>query len=168
MKTARAGSVKPILVLGLGNILLRDDGFGPTLVERLRAKMPEDEDVEFADGGTIGLGLLKLLAEREAVLLLDAFRAGLDPGELVVRDRFDPTEAGPTPGRSAHEGNAAALLGVAAFTGDLPRRLAVIGVEPGEIVTGWGLTAEVEESLERAEREALRLIAEMREACSCV
>jgi hydrogenase maturation protease len=168
MSTAKPGLAKPVLVLGLGNTLLKDDGFGPTLLERLRPHFTCADDVEFVDGGTIGLGLLTQLADRRAVLILDAFKSGKKPGTLIVKHALEPGEAGPPPGRSAHEGNASALLAVAAFTGDLPERVAVIGVEPDEIATGYGLTPVVEASLVKAEREALHLIEELLEVTACV
>lgn len=164
----RPGSVKPVLVLGLGNVLLRDDGFGPLLVERLVARFGEEEDVEFVDGGTIGLGLLSVMAEREAVLILDAFRTGQAPGTLVEKRQFAAEEAGPMPGRSAHEGNAAGLLAVAALTGDLPGRLAVLGVEPGEIATGMGLSTAVEAVMDEAEERAVAMMRALREERVCV
>ncbi len=115
MSTATPGSVKPILVLGLGNLLLTDDGFGPTLLERLRNSQQEDRHVEYVDGGTMGLGLLSLLSGRTAVILLDAFCSSQPPGTLVVKRNIEWNEVGAVKGRSAHEGNAAGLLAVAAL-----------------------------------------------------
>lgn len=167
MPTAKPGLVKPILVLGLGNVLLKDDGFGPTLLDRLRTRYTCADEIEFVDGGTIGLGLLNQLSGRSAVLILDAFRTGQPAGTVIVRKHFNTSEAGSQSGRSAHEGNAASLLAVAAFTGDLPERLAVIGVEPDEIATGLGLSAVVESSLAEAEQAALAVIDELLEAAVC-
>lgn len=168
MSIAIPGSVRPILVLGLGNLLLMDDGFGPALVERLRRRTQDDEAVELIDGGTLGLGLLGLLGGRRAVLLLDAFRSGTAAGTLTIHRDFRPVEAGPLPGRSAHEGNAASLLAAAALTGDLPERLCVIGIEPGQIETGVGFSAAVASRLAEAEDAALRLIDDLRELPTCV
>jgi hydrogenase maturation protease len=168
MLTAKPGSVKPVLVLGLGNLLLTDDGFGPALVERLRVHQNSFPDVEFVDGGTMGLGLLSLLTARRAVLFLDAFCAGQTPGSLVVRRDIQWNEVGAVKGRSAHEGNAGGLLAVAALTGDLPDRLAVIGIEPAQIATGIGLSPVVNAALDEAEKQALQLIGELLEVPLCV
>lgn len=158
MSTATPGSVKPLLVLGLGNLLLRDDGFGPQLASRLQASLPEDPLVDIVDGGTIGLGLLSLLSERRAVIFLDAFHSGLPPGSLSICRDFQAEDAGSSQGRTSHDGNAATLLAVAALSGDLPPMLALVGVEPLEIETGIGLSAPVHASLPQAEAQTQRLI----------
>ena len=161
MPIVQPGSVKPVLVLGLGNMLLRDDGFGLVLLERLRHRYAASSEMEFVDGGTMGLGLLSLFEGRKAIVILDAFRTGQPAGTVVVRPDFNAIEAGIQTGRSAHEGNAAGLLAVAAFTGDLPERMAVIGVEPADISTGVGLSFVVEQSLDSAEQQAQQVIAEL-------
>ncbi len=165
--TAKHGSAKPVLVLGLGNLLLRDDGFGPSLIERLQPHLRDSTEVELVDGGTIGLGLLSVLGGRRAVLILDAFQGGKPAGTLHCYRDFDPAMAGAAQGRSAHEGNAGALLAVAALTGDLPERLAVIGIEPSEISTGFELSEPVAERMEEATALALGLVAELREVTAC-
>lgn len=167
MPTATPGSAKPILVLGLGNLLLMDDGFGPALVERLRCRVKDATAIELLDGGTMGLGLLGLLEGRRAVLLLDAFRSGAEPGTLAVYEDFGWQGAGHEAGRSAHEGNAASLLAVAALLGEVPKRLCLIGIEPGQIATGVGFSAAVEARLEEAEEAALRLLDGLLEQPAC-
>lgn len=162
MSTATLGLVKPLLVLGLGNLLLGDDGFGPHLAARLQGSYSEDPFVEVVDGGTIGLGLLSLFSGRKAIILLDAFHSGLPPGSLSIHRDFLPEEAGSSKGRTAHDGNAASLLAVAALSGDLPPRLALVGVEPFAIETGIGLSAPVQASLPQAEIQAQQLIQSIR------
>lgn len=168
MRIATHGLVKPVLVLGLGNTLLTDDGFGPVVIERLHEHFGCASEVELVDGGTIGLGLLTLLAGREALVIVDAFRAGEEPGTVMVFDAFDPLKAGSLRGRSAHESNAASLLAVAAFTGDLPQRIGVIGIEPAEIATGMGLSPVVAARLDEAVGQAVELIDEIVGARVCV
>jgi hydrogenase maturation protease len=167
MLTAKHGSVKPVLVLGLGNLLLRDDGFGPALIDRLQPYFKDSDEVELVDGGTIGLGLLSVVGGRRAVLILDAFQGGKPAGTIHCYRDFDTALAGAAQGRSAHEGNAGALLAVAALTGDLPERLAVIGIEPSEISTGYELSTAVAQRMEEATGLALELVAELREVAAC-
>src|SRR5450756_627755 len=74
----------PILVLGLGNLLLSDDAAGLQLHAALLAERGATDQVEFVDGGTQGLALLHYLANRRAVLVLDAVGLGAEPGSVHV------------------------------------------------------------------------------------
>ena len=62
----------PLLVLGLGNMLLSDDGFGLVLLAELARGHAQDHTIEFLDGGTLGTALLGELEGRRALLILDA------------------------------------------------------------------------------------------------
>jgi len=93
-----------VLVLGLGNVLLGDDGLGIDAVTRLARDYSIPPGVRLADGGTLGLSLLGLLAESERVILVDAVRTDAPAGSLVridgdelmdaVRDRLSPHQVG--------------------------------------------------------------------------
>lgn len=168
-KTGSAnGGTKPILVLGLGNTLLRDDGIGPYLIHRLEAEYGDHPEVDLVDGGTQGLMLLGQFSGREAVLILDAFKLGFAPGSLHVIRQAQPSDTGKYQGRTTHEGNAAGLLATAALTGDLPPRVYVLGIEPDKIETGNSLSCEVAAMVPAAMDKAMELIAEMMEVSVCV
>ncbi|MGZ3467555.1 MAG: hydrogenase maturation protease, partial [Gemmatimonadaceae bacterium] len=70
-------------VIGLGNPLMGDDGFGLEVLARLRDEWILD-GVELADGGTWGMSLLPIIEDAERLLLLDAIAAGAEPGDVVV------------------------------------------------------------------------------------
>lgn len=144
----------PILVLGLGNVLLEDDGAGPALLGLLAGRHGTDSRVEFVDGGTQGLALLGYLSNRQAVLILDAVALGDKPGSVHVREDAQVLDLGSSRSRTAHEGNAGELLRVAALLGDLPDHVVLVGVEPKHIRTGLGLSQDVQASLPVALREA--------------
>ena len=151
-----------ILVLGLGNTLLRDDGVGPALLERLC----ESEDrwqgeVEFLDGGTQGLALLGRLSGRRALIIVDAMR--LDAPAGTVHRLTLPELQGLTPGRasSGHEGNAGELLAAAQLLDELPDRVFVVGVEPETISTGLGLSSSVQQALPDASDQVACLLAQL-------
>src|ERR1039457_4189410 len=74
----------PVLVLGLGNLLLSDDAAGLHLEAALQAERGDSPQVEFVDGGTQGLALLDYLSNRRAVLVLDAVGLGAEPGSVHV------------------------------------------------------------------------------------
>ena len=138
----------PILVLGLGNQLLSDDGVGPVLLEELAASaIPWPSDVEFLDGGTQGLALLGHLSGRQALIIVDALHTGAPPGTVHRLTLNELRELSAGRAHSAHEGNAGELLAAAQLIGELPDRLFVVGIEPERIVTGVGLSDAVQQAL---------------------
>ena len=143
-----AADRRPILVLGLGNPLLRDDGVGLELLGRLRRRLGARTDVECVDGGTQGVALLGYLCERSALLILDALALGTRAGEVTVL--HDPLRHAAPRGIGAHGANADGLLAAAALLGDLPERTVLVGVRPEELRTGIGLSAAVERALPEA------------------
>ncbi|MHC5002008.1 MAG: hydrogenase maturation protease [Planctomycetota bacterium] len=146
------GATPPVLVLALGNMLLRDDGFGLVLLEQLRERLGGKADLELVDGGTQGIALVGLLSGRRAVLVLDAVARGAPPGTVHVID--DAVAEAPPRGGTAHEGNAGDLLAAAALIGDLPPVVRVVGVEPEVVRTGTGLSDTVASALPEALRAA--------------
>ena len=82
----------PLLVLGLGNVLLEDDGVGAAAVSLLLERYKVPPGVQVLDGGTLGLSLLPYLNAADAVILIDAVRAEGPPGSLV---RVEGNEVAP-------------------------------------------------------------------------
>lgn len=143
-------------MLGLGNLLLTDEGVGLTLLERLQKSRDWGDRVEFVDGGTRGLVLLGFLEQRKALLILDAMGLGDPPGDVRVLEGYEEfLHLASAPG-SAHEGNALQLLQSAYLIGAAPPRLAVVGIAPAVLQTGIGLsdivTRAVPDALQQAER----------------
>lgn len=155
----------PILVLALGNTLLTDDGVGARVLELLASELSMGDSLcELVDGGTRGMALLGLLSDRRAVLILDAVAHGAEPGVVhVIRDRAAAVSAAPPAGLTAHEGNAGELLRAAMLLGDLPEHVIIIGVEPGRLQTGFGLTPAVEEGARGAAARAAEILRELSE-----
>jgi hydrogenase maturation protease len=152
----------PVLVLGLGNLLLGDDGVGLRLLEDLRDESGEAGGVEFVDGGTQGLALLGYLAERPAVLILDAVGLGEAPGTVHVLDESSIAQMRTRAAATAHEGNALEVLAMARLLGQAPGRVRIVGVEPAVVRTGIGLSPAVESALPAALAEARRVLETMR------
>ncbi|NTV64847.1 MAG: hydrogenase maturation protease, partial [Oscillochloris sp.] len=69
--------------MGLGNIILRDEGLGVRAYERLVERYTLPADIEGMDGGTLGLNLLPYLEDARRVLLIDAVRSGHEPGSII-------------------------------------------------------------------------------------
>lgn len=135
----------PVLVLAIGNRLLRDDGVGMELLSRLEPFSQEwGTAVELIDGGTCGLALLGAVLGRAAVVFLDAVKLGAEPGSVHVLRKGDLLGmGGGGKGSTAHEGGAKDILAALELLGGTPREVAVVGVEPECFATGIGLSDRV-------------------------
>jgi hydrogenase maturation protease len=137
----------PLLLLGLGNVLCRDDGAGVAALYRLRRAYELPAGVLAVDGGTLGLDLLPLVERAQRVLLVDAVGADAPPGTLV---RLEGNEVAPAVRErlSPHQIGVADLLGGAALLDRYPGEVVIVGVVPESIDLGLGCTPAVEASLD--------------------
>lgn len=133
---------KSVVVLGLGNLLRRDEGLGIRAMERLQARYALPETVLLVDGGTLGLDLLCYLEDAERVLILDAALTDGPPGTLL-RIAGDDIPAFFGMRTSPHEIALADLLAVTKLRGTEPRELVFLGMQPRELRLGWGLSEAV-------------------------
>lgn len=157
--SAKIGKAAPILVLGLGDIQLHDDGFGPSVVEGLAHEYKSAAGVvEFLDGGTQGLALLDRVADCKALVILDALATGHEPGSVCVLEGQEVLRFATSREHSSHEGNAGELLATAAFLGELPEKCYIIGVEPKSLNTGVGLSRDVHKSVKAALESAHHIL----------
>ena len=125
-----------VLVLGLGNILLRDEGVGVRALERLQAEYDLSPRVRALDGGTMGLDLLPYLYGASSLLMLDALQMGGPPGSLA-RLADDEIPAALAIKLSVHQVGLQELLAASRFQGTLPAKMTLLGLEPATI--DWGL-----------------------------
>jgi len=153
----------PILVLGLGNLLLSDDGIGPAVLEQLAGSSSTlwPAEVEFVDGGTQGLALLGQFTGRRAVIIVDALQTGTAPGTVHRLTLNELREVSPGRANSGHERNAGELLGAAQLLGELPDRLFVVGVEPEKISTGFGLSDAVKQAIPAVIDQVICLLSQL-------
>jgi hydrogenase maturation protease len=119
----------PLLILGLGNVLLGDDGVGGAAIARLLEDYSVPRGARVLDGGTLGLSLLPYLQEAETVILVDAIRADAAPGTLV---RLDGDQVAPAVATrlSPHQIGVADLLDGARWLDQYPGRLVLLGIVP--------------------------------------
>ncbi len=138
---------RPVLVLGLGNLLCADDGLGIVALEVIRRRFEASEDVSFVDGGTLGLALLPTLESARRVWILDAVAADAPPGTLVslagedvepaLRERLSP-----------HQIGVADLLDAMHWRDTWPKQVRVLGLVPESFALGIGLSPRVAAGLE--------------------
>lgn len=150
----------PVLVLGVGNELFTDEGLGCVAAERVRRRLAAAgvDGVDVRDGSTLGLGLLPELADRRAVLLLDAILSdGAAPGDVVVLEGDDvPMTRRLTV--SAHQIGVSEALAAAQFAGCCPDVVAAAGIVPAVLETGVGLSPAVEASMDALVEAALGIL----------
>lgn len=147
-----------VLVLGVGNTLMRDDGVGVRLAESLAAVEPALPGVEYVDAGTLSFLLLPRIEQCQALLVLDAAHLDSNPGDIRCLEGAAMDEFLRTARCSVHEVGVRDLLDVARLTGHLPERRAFVGMQPLE--TGWGesLSEPVVAALPEAVRTARKIL----------
>ncbi len=121
------------LILGIGNVLWADEGFGVRCVERLAERFSFGPEVHVLDGGTQGLYLLPFLDGARNLLVFDAVDYGLTPGDMkVVEDGEVPAFMGAKK-MSLHQTGFQDVIATAQLMGICPERLCLIGVQPEEL-----------------------------------
>jgi hydrogenase maturation protease len=122
-------AVAPMMVLGVGNVLLEDEGLGVRALEVLQRRYIAPPGLEWLDGGTTGMGLLDLITGCEHLLVLDAVQTGAAPGTLVrMSDEDVPVYFGLriTP----HQLGLSDVLATLELTEEQPRSVTVLGLVP--------------------------------------
>jgi len=131
-----------ILVLGLGNILLQDEGLGVRAVERMAARYRLPPDVQVMDGGVMGLDLLPYLEGISHLLITDAVQTGQPAGSLV-RLEGEAIPAALQVKMSMHQVGLQELMALAGFQGTLPEQVVLWGLEPASLEWGLELSAPI-------------------------
>ena len=148
-----------ILVLGIGNILWADEGFGVRVIEALDRAYAMPEHVTLCDGGTQGLYLLPLLEDADVVILLDAVDYGLPPGTLHRVNDADLPAVLATRKLSLHQTGFQEVLALMQLRGYMPRALRLIGVQPHTLDDyGGGLTPLVAAQVAPAVAQVVELL----------
>jgi hydrogenase maturation protease len=125
------------LVLGLGNILWADEGFGVRAVEALNAAYRFPPNVRLMDGGTQGIFLLPWVRAARRLLILDAIDFGLEPGELRVMYQEDVPRFMGVKKVSMHQAGFQEVLMSAQLADEFPEQIALVGVQP-ELLDDYG------------------------------
>jgi hydrogenase maturation protease len=139
---------EPVLVMAVGNILRRDDGFADAVLNYL-AEQPLLAGVELFDAGTSAIDLMEIFKRREKLIVIDAVRGGQAPGTLY---RFSPAEveAGALPMNTLHQVGLLETLRLGELVDCQPRESVIIGCQPQETGLGIGLSPTVQAQIKRA------------------
>jgi len=131
-------------ILGLGNILLMDEGIGVHVVHELK-KQDLPEDIEVIDGGTSGMDLLSFVKNTQELIIIDAIRLKKRPGSIYCLRPYETEFT--RPHISLHQVGVLEILSVAKKLHCLPEDTIIIGVEPKEIDWGLDLSPEIKETI---------------------
>lgn len=144
-----------VLAAGMGNVLMRDDGLGPHVVRRLAAEWEAPEGVALRDLGTPGADLISHLRGTAALVVVDTVRADGPPGTLHRYDRDALTSAPTGPRVGPHDPGLTETLSTLSLLDEAPAEVVLLGVVPGTVRSGTGLTPAVARAVPRA-MEAVR------------
>ena len=140
-------SLKHILILGIGNILMKDDGIGVHVVQQIKNRdLPSDVDI--MDGGVLGLNLLYYIEGRKKVIVIDAVSVGNPPG-TIYRFTEEALLEKKELLRSAHGVDFYDVIKTAELLGTKPEEVVFIGIEPEVIDEGMEISPSLEKRIPR-------------------
>lgn len=148
-----------VTVLGVGNVILSDEGFGVRVMEYLAANYEFPENTQLVDGGTLGIELTQYVTGTKKLLILDSINSGGEKGKVFcfknenVLAHFEDKI-------SAHEVGVRDVLALLKVTGKSPEEVAVIGAEPYDLNPGVGLSKDMLKLLPKVALESLNILRE--------
>ena len=143
-------------IIGLGNVLMSDDAFGPYAIQYLEAEYTFPENVSLLDLGTPSLDLVAHIEDFDALIILDSVHSEGRPGTLRTYRREEILKHPIQPRISPHEPGLKEALLIAEFHGRGPREALLVGVVPASVATGTGLSRGVRDAVPLAVKEVVR------------
>jgi hydrogenase maturation protease len=134
---------KDVVVLGLGNPLMSDEGVGVFLIEKLAAAAEVYPHAEFIDAGTGGMNVLHLIADAKKAILIDCAFMGMTPGAIKKFSADDVKSVKQLAHASLHEADIVAVIDLARRLGQCPEEIVIFGIEPETVDAGRGLSTAV-------------------------
>ena len=141
--------MKPILIVCLGNPLMRDEGIGIRLASELLVHLTDNPDVEVMDLGTGGFSVIHTIVGRKKIIFVDCAIMDQAPGLI---HRFTPEQVCSKKVRmrySLHEGDLLNTIELSRRLGQCPDEIVIFGIEPMEISHGEGLTSKLEKNIQQ-------------------
>lgn len=150
---------KKILILGIGNILWADEGFGVRCVETLNRQYQFPENVKLMDGGTQGIYLVQHVQACDYLVVFDAIDYGLKDGEMKLIEDADVPNFMGAKKMSLHQTGFQEVLSTADLLGEYPEKILLIGVQPVELEDfGGSLRPAVKAQIEPAVEVAVKYL----------
>ncbi|MCX7192794.1 MAG: HyaD/HybD family hydrogenase maturation endopeptidase [Proteobacteria bacterium] len=147
------------LILGIGNILLQDEGAGIHAIRQLAGLTENRDDIELMDGGTLSFSLAGAIGDTDRLIVIDAAHYDGEPGSTrVFEGKQMDTFIGSNRQCSVHEVSLIDLMAIALLAGQLPGHRALIGIEPQTIAWGESPSPLVAGAIGQACHQALQLI----------
>jgi hydrogenase maturation protease len=147
---------RSIRVLGLGNVLMGDDAFGPWVIEFLSAGWDFPEGVAVVDVGTPGLDLVPYLSGASHVVIVDTVKSDGKAGELRLYRKPEILKYPPQPRLSPHDPGVKETLLTLDFAGSGPSEVLLVGAIPGSVEMGVGLSPGLKDAVAGAAAEVLK------------
>ncbi len=142
--------MKKVLIGGIGNVLLGDDGVGPYVVRLLAARYVFDDGVEVADLGTPALDLIDQISAKDAVILIDSIETDATPGAVVLYRKADIVRHCPAVRMDPHSPALVDTLLGAEFFGVAPADVLLVGIQAASFEAGCDLSQPVKASVDQA------------------
>jgi hydrogenase maturation protease len=147
------------LILGIGNVLLSDEGAGVFAIRQLANMAVQRDDIELMDGGTLSFSLAGAIEDADNLIVIDAAQYDGEPGttRVFVGEQMDEFIGGNRK-CSMHEVSLIDLMAIALLSGQLPRQRALIGIQPQMIAWGDTPSPPVSAAINLACDQAMQLV----------
>jgi hydrogenase maturation protease len=129
-------SKKDVVVIGLGNVLLSDEGIGVHLINQLSSYQAKFPSVDFIDAGTAGFSLLHLIANRKKAIIIDCAKMGAKPGTIKRFTTDDVQSVKKLSHYSMHEADILRVIAISKQLGECPDAIVFFGIEPESLEAG--------------------------------
>jgi hydrogenase maturation protease len=146
-----------LLIMGIGNTLLQDDGAGVHVTESLESNSEQLKGARIIDGGTLGLSLLPDVESADGLIVVDAGEIGAEAGSIRVFEGEDMDRQLAGRKTTVHELALSDLLDAAAISGSRPRYRALVAIQPQSVDWGMEPTAPVQQALPKARKHVMDL-----------
>jgi hydrogenase maturation protease len=139
---------KDVIVIGLGNVLLSDEGIGIHLVRRLSSQQKEFLSIEFVDAGTAGMSLLHLIANRKKAVVIDCAQMGDEPGTIRRFTSDEVKSIRKLSHYSLHEADILQVINLSKQLGECPNEVVFFGIQPETLVPSENLSKTLSDKID--------------------